>query len=159
MTQFLQQLVNGTVLGATYGLIALGYTMVYGIIQLINFAHGEIFMVGAFGGLTVYRYWLPESLAGNAWVALPAVLVVAIAVAVGVRADNCARFVPRRTRVVPDPHHASGVNTSEPHDSAVHTESKPSRSTSVIVPGASAGGPAPQYPMCSPSFTPASSSR
>ena len=51
VTQFLQQLVNGTVSGATYGLIALGYTMVYGIIQLINFAHGEIFMVGAFAGL------------------------------------------------------------------------------------------------------------
>ena len=84
MRQFVQQLVNGTVLGATYGLIALGYTMVYGIIQLINFAHGEIFMVGAFGGLTVYRYWLPGSWAGNAWVALPAVLIVAIAVAVAV---------------------------------------------------------------------------
>jgi branched-chain amino acid transport system permease protein len=72
------------VLGATYGLIALGYTMVYGIIQLINFAHGEIFMVGAFGGLTVYRYWLPDAWAGNAWVALPAVLLVAIIVAVAV---------------------------------------------------------------------------
>ena len=83
MRQFVQQLVNGTVLGATYGLIALGYTMVYGIIQLINFAHGEIFMVGAFGGLTVYRYWLPEAWADNVWVALPAVLVVAIAVSVG----------------------------------------------------------------------------
>ena len=70
-------------LGATYGLIALGYTMVYGIIQLINFAHGEIFMVGAFGGLTVYRYWLPDAWASNVWVALPAVLIVAILVAVG----------------------------------------------------------------------------
>ena len=69
-------------LGATYGLIALGYTMVYGIIQLINFAHGEIFMVGAFGGLTVYRYWLPEAWASNVWVALPAVLIVAMVVAV-----------------------------------------------------------------------------
>ncbi len=84
MRQFVQQLVNGTVLGATYGLIALGYTMVYGIIQLINFAHGEVFMVGAFGGLTVYRYWLPASMADNVWVALPAVLLVAIAVAVTV---------------------------------------------------------------------------
>ena len=65
-------------LGATYGLIALGYTMVYGIIQLINFAHGEIFMVGAFGGLTVYRYWLPEAWASNVWVALPVVLLVAM---------------------------------------------------------------------------------
>lgn len=45
---FLQQLINGLVLGSTYALIALGYTMVYGIIQLINFAHGEIFMAGAF---------------------------------------------------------------------------------------------------------------
>ncbi|MDR3579136.1 MAG: branched-chain amino acid ABC transporter permease [Oryzomonas sp.] len=48
---FLQQLVNGIALGSTYALIALGYTMVYGIIALINFAHGEIFMVGAFIGL------------------------------------------------------------------------------------------------------------
>lgn len=71
-------------LGATYGLIALGYTMVYGIIQLINFAHGEIFMVGAFGGLTVYRYWLPDAWASNAWVALPAVLLVAMIIAVTV---------------------------------------------------------------------------
>jgi len=47
----LQQLINGVALGATYALIALGYTMVYGIISLINFAHGEIFMVGAFVGL------------------------------------------------------------------------------------------------------------
>src|SRR5947209_11623695 len=82
MRQLVQQLVNGTVLGATYALIALGYTMVYGIIQLINFAHGEIVMVGAFGGLTVFRYWLPSSLSSNPWVALPAVLLVAIAVAV-----------------------------------------------------------------------------
>jgi branched-chain amino acid transport system permease protein len=46
-----QQLLNGLTLGSTYALIALGYTMVYGIIQLINFAHGEIYMVGAFIGL------------------------------------------------------------------------------------------------------------
>jgi branched-chain amino acid transport system permease protein len=84
MRQLVQQLVNGTVLGATYGLIALGYTMVYGIIQLINFAHGEVFMIGAFGGLTVYRYWLPESMAENTWVALPAVLLVAMAASVAV---------------------------------------------------------------------------
>jgi branched-chain amino acid transport system permease protein len=56
--------------------------MVYGIIQLINFAHGEIFMVGAFGGLTVYRYWLPDAWASNVWVALPAVLLVAMVIAV-----------------------------------------------------------------------------
>lgn len=48
----LQQLINGLSLGALYALIAVGYTVVYGIIQLINFAHGEIFMIGAFGALT-----------------------------------------------------------------------------------------------------------
>jgi len=45
---FLQQLINGVTLGAIYGLIAIGYTMVYGIIGMINFAHGEVYMIGAF---------------------------------------------------------------------------------------------------------------
>ncbi len=49
---FLQQLLNGLTIGMVYALIALGYTMVYGVIQLINFAHGEIFMVGAYLSLT-----------------------------------------------------------------------------------------------------------
>ena len=51
---FLQQLINGLTIGMIYALIALGYTMVYGIIQLINFAHGEIFITGAFFGLAVF---------------------------------------------------------------------------------------------------------
>lgn len=51
---FVQQLVNGLTIGMIYALIALGYTMVYGIIQLINFAHGEVFMSGAFLGLSVF---------------------------------------------------------------------------------------------------------
>jgi branched-chain amino acid transport system permease protein len=50
LIEFLQQLINGLSLGAIYALIALGYTMVYGIIKLINFAHGDIMMVGAFVG-------------------------------------------------------------------------------------------------------------
>ena len=53
MSLFLQQLLNGLTIGAVYSLIALGYTMVYGIIQMINFAHGEVFMVGAYLGLAV----------------------------------------------------------------------------------------------------------
>jgi len=48
---FLQQLINGLTLGCVYALIALGYTMVYGILQLINFAHGEIYMLGAYLGV------------------------------------------------------------------------------------------------------------
>jgi branched-chain amino acid transport system permease protein len=51
METFLQQILNGTALGSIYALIALGYTLVYGILRLINFAHGDIFMVGAFAGL------------------------------------------------------------------------------------------------------------
>lgn len=54
MEYFVQQLVNGLTLGSIYGLIAIGYTMVYGIIGMINFAHGDIFMVGAFIALIVF---------------------------------------------------------------------------------------------------------
>lgn len=56
MTLFLQQLLNGLSLGAIYALIALGYTMVYGTLQLINFAHGEVYMVGAFTALYLARW-------------------------------------------------------------------------------------------------------
>ena len=49
---FLQQLVNGLVIGGIYAMIAVGYTMIYGVIQLINFAHGEIYMLGAFFAVT-----------------------------------------------------------------------------------------------------------
>lgn len=54
MDYFLQQLINGLTLGAIYGLIAIGYTMVYGIIGMINFAHGEIYMIGAFIAVTTF---------------------------------------------------------------------------------------------------------
>jgi branched-chain amino acid transport system permease protein len=54
MAYFVQQLINGLTLGAVYGLIAIGYTMVYGIIGMINFAHGEIYMIGAFVSLITF---------------------------------------------------------------------------------------------------------
>ena len=54
MEYFVQQLVNGLTLGSIYGLIAIGYTMVYGIIGMINFAHGDVFMIGAFISLAVF---------------------------------------------------------------------------------------------------------
>src|SRR5271156_212710 len=50
MSEFLQQLINGFAFGSILALIALGYTMVYGILRFINFAHGDIFMLGAFAG-------------------------------------------------------------------------------------------------------------
>jgi len=55
LAEFIQQLINGLSLGSIYALIALGYTMVYGILKFINFAHGEIFMLGAFSGLYLAR--------------------------------------------------------------------------------------------------------
>jgi branched-chain amino acid transport system permease protein len=79
-----QQLANGLFLGSMYGLIAIGYTMVYGIVQLINFAHGEIYMTGAFGALAVYTN-LPAGM--SIWAALPLMLaggvIVSVLIAVG----------------------------------------------------------------------------
>jgi branched-chain amino acid transport system permease protein len=64
VTYFLQQLINGLQLGFVYALIALGYTMVYGIVRLINFAHGDVFMVGAYLGFFALASWhLPWPLA------------------------------------------------------------------------------------------------
>src|SRR5438552_10354374 len=54
MDYFAQQLINGIVLGSIYGLIAIGYTMVYGIVGMINFAHGDIFMIGGFIALIAF---------------------------------------------------------------------------------------------------------
>ena len=100
MSRFLQQLVNGTVLGATIGLIALGYTMVYGIIQLINFAHGEIFMIGAFSGLYAYNHFLPEAARDNVFVALPLVMLAAMAASTAM-AVLAERFAYRPLRNAP----------------------------------------------------------
>jgi len=77
MDYFLQQLINGLTLGAIYGLIAIGYTMVYGIIGMINFAHGEIFMIGAFIALITYVILAPVG-AGMVALALIVVLLVSM---------------------------------------------------------------------------------
>ncbi|MCA1655184.1 MAG: branched-chain amino acid ABC transporter permease [Pseudonocardiaceae bacterium] len=100
MTTLLQQIANGLVLGATIGLIAIGYTMVYGIIQLINFAHGEVFMVGAFGGLGVYRFALPDSIKDDWYLTLPLMLLGGVAVAV-IIALLMERFAYRPLRNAP----------------------------------------------------------
>ena len=81
--QLVQQLINGVSLGSIYALIALGYTMIYGIIKLINFAHGDVYMVGAyigfaavtFGGLPI----LPALLISMALTAVLGMLVERIA--------------------------------------------------------------------------------
>jgi branched-chain amino acid transport system permease protein len=75
MAYFLQQLINGVTLGSIYGLIAIGYTMVYGIIGMINFAHGEIYMIGAF--VAVISFTILGA-AGVTWVPLSLVLVLVV---------------------------------------------------------------------------------
>ncbi|MCX4509713.1 branched-chain amino acid ABC transporter permease [Streptomyces sp. NBC_01619] len=97
MNELPQQLVNGLLLGSMYGLVAIGYTMVYGIVQLINFAHGEIFMTGGFGALTV---WLMLPSGTTMWVALPLMIIGAIIVATTI-AVGAERFAYRPLRTAP----------------------------------------------------------
>lgn len=81
--EFLQQIINGLALGSVYALLALGYTMVYGIIQLINFAHGEIYMIGAFSGFycasTLKLPLIPTLLVAMAVSALSGIIIEKIA--------------------------------------------------------------------------------
>lgn len=72
---FLQQLINGLTLGSVYALIALGYTMVYGILELINFAHGEIYMLGAYLGIILLGFFTSIGLTAYS---LPLSLVLAL---------------------------------------------------------------------------------
>jgi branched-chain amino acid transport system permease protein len=77
--QLPQQLVNGLTLGAVYALIALGYSMVYGILQLLNFAHGDVYMIGAFVGYGVLTVLAPRSgLILPVWAIIPIMLLVAM---------------------------------------------------------------------------------
>jgi len=83
MSEFLQQLVNGITVGSVYALIALGYTMVYGILMFINFAHGEIYMFGAFIGwflmIRAGLHFVPALLITIAAVSLLGVIIEKIA--------------------------------------------------------------------------------
>jgi branched-chain amino acid transport system permease protein len=78
MEYFIQQLINGLTLGSIYGLIAIGYTMVYGIIGMINFAHGDIFMIGAFGALITYLVVVSVLYAPPVALALLIMMIVAM---------------------------------------------------------------------------------
>src|SRR5690349_8344408 len=74
MDIFIQQILNGLVLGSMYALVALGYTMVYGVLNLINFAHGDVLMIGAMVGLTILK--IVQSVAPG----LPGVVKLIIAI-------------------------------------------------------------------------------
>lgn len=95
MDTFVQQLINGLNIGAIYALLALGYTMVYGILRLINFAHGDVYMVGAFAG-----YFIALSLslaAGPSMLALGVVLLASMIIS-GIVGMAIERFAYRPVR-------------------------------------------------------------
>ena len=97
-SQFLQLTVDGLTIGALYAVIALGYTLVYGVLQLINFAHSEVFMFGAFGGLFAARWVVGSS-------GLPrgaeSVAYVAFGLGCGALAGAVAAFLLERTAYRP----------------------------------------------------------
>jgi branched-chain amino acid transport system permease protein len=98
MNEFLQQLINGLALGSIYALIALGYTMVYGVLRFINFAHGDVFMLGAFAGYflapVVARFMPAQSISGALVVLVLSMLICA---ALGVLIEFLA-YRPLRNR-------------------------------------------------------------
>ncbi|HEU4804722.1 MAG TPA: branched-chain amino acid ABC transporter permease LivH [Nitrobacter sp.] len=81
MDYFAQQLINGLVLGSIYGLIAIGYTMVYGIVGMINFAHGDIFMIGGFIALITFLILVSMGLS-----AVPLILLIMLVVSMAITA-------------------------------------------------------------------------
>jgi branched-chain amino acid transport system permease protein len=96
MSEFLQQLLNGINLGAIYALIALGYTMVYGVLRFINFAHSDVFMVGAFVGYYAGQKWgFPTGSIGGGLLVL--VTAMATCAALGVTIERLA-YKPLRGR-------------------------------------------------------------
>ena len=88
MEVFLQQLINGITLGSIYGLIAIGYTMVFGIIGMVNFAHGDVFMVSAFIALVAFLFLVSFLGISSIALALFLVLIVAMAVYIAGQLDD-----------------------------------------------------------------------
>lgn len=104
MEQFLQQIVNGLTVGSVYSLVALGYTMVYGILKLINFAHGEMFMIGAYLALTSVMTFGMGQVAGGSLIGILGVFLISmVAVAlIGLIVERVAyRPLRRASRLAP----------------------------------------------------------
>jgi len=96
MDTFIQQIINGLVLGAMYALVALGYTMVYGIINLINFAHGEVLMVGALVSWTVVSALAGSGLPGWALMLISLIAAIVVCSALNFAIEKIA-YRPLRT--------------------------------------------------------------
>lgn len=89
--QLIQQLINGTTIGSFYALVALGYTMVYGVLKMINFAHGDLFMWGAYLGLTGLVFLVGLVAQASAWLIVPVIILVILTVALaGVLVERVA---------------------------------------------------------------------
>ena len=99
MDTFLQQVINGLTAGSVYAVVALGYTMVYGIIQLINFAHGEVVMIGAMVAFTVINALAPAGLPPLAVVLIGGACAIPVCILVGYSMERLAyrplRHAPR----------------------------------------------------------------
>lgn len=104
MAYFIELLLGGLTRGSIYALIALGYTMVYGIIELINFAHGEIYMIGAFTGLIVASVLTMMGMEGPAVLVLACVVAIVYSAAYGVTVEKIAykplRQAPRLSPLI-----------------------------------------------------------
>jgi branched-chain amino acid transport system permease protein len=102
MDIFLQQIINGVTLGSVYAVVALGYTMVYGIIQLINFAHGEVVMIGAMVAFTVISALAPGGMPPLAVVLIGTACAIPVCMAVGYAMERLAyRPLRRAPRLAP----------------------------------------------------------
>jgi branched-chain amino acid transport system permease protein len=102
MDIFIQQLINGLTLGAVYAIVALGYTMVYGIIQLINFAHGEVVMIGAMVAFTVINALAASGVPPVAVVLFGVACAIPVCVLVGYAMERLAyRPLRRAPRLAP----------------------------------------------------------
>ena len=102
MDTFLQQLVNGLTAGSVYAVVALGYTMVYGIIQLINFAHGEVVMIGAMVAFTIINALAPSGMPPFAVVLIGTGAAIPVCVLVGYSMERLAyRPLRRAPRLAP----------------------------------------------------------
>lgn len=92
MDTFIQQIINGLVLGSMYALVALGYTMVYGVLNLINFAHGDVLMVGAMAGLSILKllHVVAPDLPGMAQLLIAILGAIPVCIAVNVLIERVA---------------------------------------------------------------------
>ena len=102
MDIFIQQLINGLTLGSVYAVVALGYTMVYGIIQLINFAHGELVMIGAMVAFTLIGVLVPKGLNPVVIVLLATACAIPVCMLIGYAMERLAyRPLRRAPRLAP----------------------------------------------------------